>query len=74
MSKLDRILLNFFFPLKNIKNGELFLLSCFDNFDLQCSFIPKREPNFQPSILKRLKGQNHFYGHFHSYLALLISH
>jgi hypothetical protein len=29
---------------------------------------------FQPSILKRPKGQKYFYGRFHSSLALLINH
>ena len=39
-------------------------MSYFDNFNLLCSCIPKRGPIFWPSLLKWLKGQKYFYGHF----------
>ena len=36
-------------------------------------FVTKRGFNFQPSILKRWKGQKYFYGHFRSSLVLLTT-
>ena len=63
-----------FFLLRNIKKEINF---CYCHILITLIFnvvvFPKRGPTFQSSILKWPKGQKHFYGHFHSSLALLIN-
>ena len=61
--------------MKNTKMGdELLLITYLDNFDIQRSLFSKNAPKFWHSIPNQEKLLEHFYGGFHSSLALLIYH